>query len=191
MSSAIRNPLLKSARNLSRSTAAPTLPIRQLITHKPTKGIDTSHATHQPFGSQADQLSMSHMARNRTTTTPTPVVDRCVPEPPNSLPVMDVDSATCTLNSFSPTVGPDTDTIMRTLVNYQVRADVAKAQPAAKPVKKRKRRTCAKCARPECSGSQKSSNCRNPCQDCKKTTCRGRNSSRPTKPCNTPGLWDN
>ena len=138
MSSAIRNPLLKSARNPSRSTAAPTLPIRQLITHKPTKGIDTSHATHQPFGSQADQLSMSHMARNRTTTTPTPVVDQCVPEPPNSLPVMDVDSATCTLNSFSPTVGPNTDTIMRTLVNYQVRADVAKAQPAAKPVKKRK-----------------------------------------------------
>ena len=145
--------------------------------HKPTRGFDTSSISHQPFG--PDQ---GHIAQNPPT------------DPSNSRQ-MDVDSAIPAFfnNSVSPTTtsaSPDSDTIMRTLVNYQMRADVAKAQPTAKPVKKQKRRTCAKCARPECSGSQKSSNCRNPCQDCNKTACKGRNSSRPTKPCNTPGLWD-
>jgi hypothetical protein len=162
MSSAIRNPLLKTARNPSRSMTAPTLPIRQLITHKPTKGF------YNP-----PTLIHDHMSVNSH--------------------LMDVDSATPAFNSISPTTAsatPDSDTVMRSLVNYQMRADVAKTIPAAKPVKKRKRRTCAKCARPECSGSQKSSNCRNPCQDCNKTACQGRNSSKPTKPCNTPGLWD-
>jgi hypothetical protein len=197
MSSAIRNPILKVARNPSRSTAAPTLPVQQLITHTPTKGFDTSSIPHQPFGPDQSRLSatlsMGCMAQNPATTstvTPTSVVD-CMPKPPNShlMDVDYVDTAT-PLNSESTATPGTPDTIMRTLVNYQVRADMAKAQPVAKPVRKRKRRTCAKCARSECSGSQNSSNCRNPCQDCKKTTCRGRNSSRPTKPCNTPGLWD-
>lgn len=187
MSSAIRNPLLKTARNPSRSTAAPTLPIRQLITHKPTKGFDTSSISHQlesdSFGPDhscvAHNPPTSHgIATNDTMTRMShAVVDRG-PELPNS----HVDSVIPA--SATP------DTIMRTLVNYQMHADVAKTQPAAKPVKKRKRRTCAKCARPECSGSQKSSNCRNPCQDCNKTACKGRNSGRPTKPCNMQGLWD-
>jgi hypothetical protein len=176
MSSAIRNPILKAARNPLRSTAAPTLPIRQLITHKPTKGFESFDASlipHQSFRVGPDQLSTSHMAQNPPTVITTNPTSNSESE------------------SVLPTnATPDSDTIMRTLVNYQVRTDMAKAQPVAKPVKKRKRRTCAKCARPECSGSQKSSNCRNSCQDCKMTTCRGRNSSRPTKPCNTPGLWD-
>jgi len=189
MMSATRNPLLKAARNPSRSMAAPTLPTRQLITHKPTKGFDTLSIPHQPFDPY--QLVTTNVAQNPpahslTTTTTTSVVDYG-PELPSSR-LMDVDSATpFVLGSISPTTATP-DTIMRTLVNHQMRADVARAQPAPKLVKKRKRRTCAKC--PECSGSQKSSNCRNPCQDCKKTTCQGRNSSKPKKPCNTPGIWD-
>ncbi|KAF8801129.1 hypothetical protein BYT27DRAFT_7342186 [Phlegmacium glaucopus] len=168
--------------------AAPTLPTRQLITHKPTKGFDTSSIPHRPF--DPDQLVMTNVAQNPLvhlpTITPMSVVDRG-PEPPSSH-LMDVDSATPFVLSSTPTAAPDA--IIRTLVSHHMHADVARVQPAPKPVKKRKRRTCAKCAHPECSGSQKSLNCRSPCQDCKKTTCRGHNSSRPKKPCNTPGLWD-
>lgn len=59
-------------------------------------------------------------------------------------------------------------------------ANIMNSRPTKKP---RKRCTCVKCANVDCPGSQKVSNCRNPCQDCKKTDCRGRNSKRPDKPC--------
>ena len=184
MSSAIRNPLLNAAQNPSRSITAPTLPVRQLITHMPTKGFDISSISYQHLGPEQGHIAPNPLTITTHNHTPQAVADHW--HGPNFCP-MDVDSATPVAASATTSSTPD---IMRTLINYQTRADVAKAQPAFKPVKKRKRRTCAKCARPECSGSQKSSNCRNPCQDCNKTACRGRNSSRPTKPCNTPGLWD-
>ncbi|KAF8802775.1 hypothetical protein BYT27DRAFT_7341177 [Phlegmacium glaucopus] len=136
MSLAIRNPLLKAARNPSQSMAAPTLPTRQLITHKPTKGFDTSSIPHQPF--DPDQLVMTNVAQNPLvhlpTTTPMSVVD-CGPEPPSSH-LMDVDSATPFVLSSTPTAAPDA--IIRTLVSHHMHADVARVQPAPKPVKKQK-----------------------------------------------------
>ena len=180
MSSATRNPLLKAARNPSRSIAAPTLPIRHLVIHKPTKGFDTSLIQHQPFANHNQPAP--DVAQTPPVQSPAMVtsLDR-------DLYHMDVDPAVAPSNVGSISVTTTSNTIMRTLIDHRVRADVARAQPVAK---KRKRRTCAKCARNECSGSQKSSNCRNPCQDCKQTTCRGRNARKPKKPCNTPGLWD-
>jgi hypothetical protein len=186
MSLATRNPLLKAARNPSRSMAAPTLPTRHLLVHKPTKGFDTLSMQHQPF--VPDVASTQNPPVQFPTATSTSVVVHGS-ESPESQSRMDVDSPAATFGSMLPTAAT-TDTIMRTLINQRVSADVARAQPVPKPAKKRKRRTCAKCARSECSGSQKASNCRNACQDCGKTTCRGRNSSKPKKPCNTPGLWD-
>ncbi len=47
----------------------------------------------------------------------------------------------------------------------------------------RKSRTCRKCAQPLCKGRQRVSNCMNPCQDCGRIDCKGRNTHRPEKPC--------
>ena len=66
------------------------------------------------------------------------------------------------------------------LAQRRVADSVAKSKPVSAP---RKRRTCRKCAKPECPGSQKVSNCKNPCRDCRTVSCRGRNSKRPEKTC--------
>ncbi|XP_006463087.1 hypothetical protein AGABI2DRAFT_152387 [Agaricus bisporus var. bisporus H97] len=49
--------------------------------------------------------------------------------------------------------------------------------------KRRKKRTCRKCGKPDCKGSRAVSDCSNPCQDCGNVNCRGRNTHRPTLPC--------
>jgi len=195
MSSATRNPLLKAARNPSRSTAAPTLSTRELTANKPTKGLNTSSIQH-PSSYLSDSSSVTFNLNVQAQDPPvqlSTVVDDG-PEPPGSHD-MDVDVAT---TFEAPTFDHDPgslpaathDTIMQTLVHHRATADVARAQPDPRPTKIRKRRTCAKCARTECSSSQKSSNCRNACQDCKLTNCRGRNAKKPKKKCSTPGLWD-
>lgn len=53
--------------------------------------------------------------------------------------------------------------------------------------KPRKRRTCRRCAKPECHGSKSIEECDNPCQDCGRVRCcKGRNPARnPKTPC-----WD-
>jgi len=138
MTLATRNPLLKAARNPSRSMAAPTLSTRQLITHQPTKGFDTVSIIHQPL--DPDQPVTTNVARNPpaqspTATTPTPVVD-CGGPPLPSSHLMDVDSATpFVLGSIPPTTATP-DTITQTLGNHQVHADVARAQLAPKLVKR-------------------------------------------------------
>lgn len=71
--------------------------------------------------------------------------------------------------------------VASSVAQKRVAASLAMQEPAAK--KPRKRRTCAKCARPECPGSQKVLNCRNPCRDCGLVQCRGRNSKRPNELC--------
>jgi hypothetical protein len=169
MSSATRNPLLKAARNPSRSIAAPTLSTRKLTTNKPTKGFDTSSIQHDP-SCPLDSSAQSPMAGSHDMD----VDSTFIRDPGSSSSTVTVTAAT-------------RDTIMQTLVHHRMTASVARTQPDPKI---RKRRTCAKCARTECSGSQKSSNCRNGCQDCKLTTCRGRNARKPKKICSTPGLWD-
>lgn len=80
--------------------AAPTLPLRQLITHKPTKGFDTSSISHQPFGPS----DHGHIAHNPLTT----------PSRDCTMPVVDYGPELP--NSVSPTTDTP-DTIMRTLVN--------------------------------------------------------------------------
>jgi len=62
-----------------------------------------------------------------------------------------------------------------------VAESLAMQEPTAK--KPRKHRTCTKCAQPDCPGSQKVQNCRNPCRDCGVVQCQGRNSKQPNEPC--------
>ncbi len=54
-------------------------------------------------------------------------------------------------------------------------------EPAHK--KQRRERHCAKCDSTDCRGRKSVDLCMNPCRDCLKLTCRGRNTKRPTKPC--------
>ncbi|KAF6749915.1 hypothetical protein DFP72DRAFT_818260, partial [Ephemerocybe angulata] len=50
-------------------------------------------------------------------------------------------------------------------------------------------RHCGKCGKgPECSGRQSRKHCKNPCQDCKRYDCRGRNTKRPNRKCHE--AWD-
>ncbi|KAF8219515.1 hypothetical protein L208DRAFT_838748 [Tricholoma matsutake] len=55
--------------------------------------------------------------------------------------------------------------------------------PSADEPPTRKKRTCQKCGRPGCSGSNSRHFCKNPCQDCGLCSCPGRNSQHPTKDC--------
>ena len=61
------------------------------------------------------------------------------------------------------------------------RAWTTVAKPTA--VKQRKPRTCVKCAYANCNGKKEAALCLNVCRDCKKVTCRGRNSKYPTRTC--------
>ena len=195
MSSATCNPLLKAARNPSRSITAPTLSTRELTANKPTKGFNTSSIEHPTSWHFSDSSSVQSVTLNlnvRAQDPPVPQLSTVVddgPEPSGSHD-MDVDVAPTFDHGLGSLTAATHDTIMRTLVHHQTTADVARAQPDPRPTKIQKRRTCAKCAHTECSGSQKSSNCRNACQDCKLTNCRGRNAKKPKKKCSTPGLWD-
>ena len=74
----------------------------------------------------------------------------------------------------------------RTLIELLARKQVAEAILQRQQVTKkkvRKPRTCAKCAILGCPGRKAVRNCRNPCQDCRKVDCQGRNSKRPSRPC--------
>jgi hypothetical protein len=66
------------------------------------------------------------------------------------------------------------------LARQRVADSMAKSKPALAP---QKHRTCRKCAKLECPGSQKVSNCQDPCRDCRTINCRGRNSKHPEKTC--------
>lgn len=167
MTSVIRHPIVKAARDPSRSTAAPTLSTRPLVLHKASKGFNLPPPQCQP--EQSGSCIPQPVALGMSDTGPWP---------------MDLVAGSST-NTAPPT-------IVKTLVHQRVAADVAKAQPLANPPKKqRKRRTCAKCATSDCSGSQSSAYCKNKCQDCGERNCRGRNSRKPGKLCSSPGLWDN
>ena len=72
----------------------------------------------------------------------------------------------------------------RETIEKLARKRVADCLAERLPAKKaRKRRTCVKCAEPMCPGSQTVKNCKNPCRDCGKRSCRGRNSKKPSTPC--------
>ncbi|KIM48833.1 hypothetical protein M413DRAFT_438009 [Hebeloma cylindrosporum] len=66
------------------------------------------------------------------------------------------------------------------LARKRVADSYLERQPIKKP---RKPRTCGKCGQASCPGKQMVSRCTNPCRDCGKVECRGRNTKFPTRPC--------
>ncbi|KAJ7672305.1 hypothetical protein DFH06DRAFT_1279778 [Mycena polygramma] len=67
----------------------------------------------------------------------------------------------------------------------EVAADGADAGAAATPTKTRNPRHCCKCGLQTCKGKGGRNFCQNPCMDCGKFECRGRNSRRPDKKCDS------
>jgi len=68
------------------------------------------------------------------------------------------------------------------LARKRVADSYLERQPIKKP---RKPRTCGKCGKASCPGKQMVSRCRNPCRDCGRVECRGRNTKFPTRLCFT------
>jgi len=74
-------------------------------------------------------------------------------------------------------------------IERMARKQVADSVNQSKPAKKeRKERTCQKCDISKCGGRQRVENCPNPCKDCQKVTCKGRNPKRPDRVCGE--AWD-
>lgn len=71
--------------------------------------------------------------------------------------------------------------LVEMLSRKRVADSILQRQPVTK--KARKARTCGKCAVPGCPGRKAVQNCRNPCQDCKRVDCKGRNTKRLSRPC--------
>lgn len=93
---------------------------------------------------------------------------------------MDVDTAQDPIPGPSIAAHYDNREQVDLLARQRVTDAIEKRKPAHAP---RKRRTCRKCALRDCPGSQKVSNCRNPCRDCGNVSCNGRNPKNLDKPC--------
>lgn len=67
------------------------------------------------------------------------------------------------------------------------------AQPKKKPKgdKPREGRTCRRCGIRTCPGKKSVNSCKNPCQDCGKMDCSGRNPKRPKRTCSTAWIGVN
>ncbi|XP_006455796.1 hypothetical protein AGABI2DRAFT_76999 [Agaricus bisporus var. bisporus H97] len=69
-------------------------------------------------------------------------------------------------------------------IEIRVQQRVATRLQKKTPINKTRRpRTCKKCANPNCPGKRRVQDCRNPCQDCGKVDCAGRNSHKLHLPC--------
>ena len=98
------------------------------------------------------------------------------PSTPSTTGITGIGSGTIPLSASPSLSSRDSDTggtgnrmRIEILARQRVVDSIARAKPIKLP---RKRRTCRKCAVVGCPGSQKVSNCRNPCQDCNLVSCR-------------------
>ncbi len=172
LTSEVRNPVTKVARNSLRSIAAPTLTDRPLERQFVSAGFNFS----ENIGSQqTDNCSQ-----------PTEVAQPV--QSHGSHPVSQIPTAPVSYSAESSTASSllNTLAIVELLSRQRVDASTTLRQPP-NPVQSnkppRQPRKCAKCGRMDCSGRQSRKHCRNGCQDCGLHTCKGRNAKRPTKKC--------
>lgn len=173
MTADVRIPLKTSLRDPHRSLDAPRVPEANRTVHSVSKGFISSIGSgHSESFESAPPMASTSL-----------------------LPVMSVsglaskasESSNSTSTFISNIAAPSLQAVMSDL--SRKRALESLPQHPAK--KARKHRTCRKCGRDGCPGSQKVENCTNPCQDCGKARgCRGRNTKRPGKTCQT-GWVDN
>ena len=159
LSAEVRKPLSLVIHDPLRSSKAPAIPHNQLRLHHATKGL----------------LDISTTATFSNLSLPTP-------SPMAQVPTSSIPNTVGTSETVPLSTSQSHDNRMQ--IELLARQCVADSVARAKPVKvPRKRRTCRKCAIFGCPGSQKVSNCRNPCQDCNIVSCRGRNPKHLNKTC--------
>ncbi|KAF6764006.1 hypothetical protein DFP72DRAFT_956173 [Ephemerocybe angulata] len=175
MTSLVRNPITAASRAISRSTLAPSMTDRPLTLHAVHAGFNTPALRTSlpvPPSEPAEQnsgVSSITAPQAQTPPEPSPVISTPTPGssliPHESIPVSVADA----------------------LARQRVSDEITQIQhqPQNGPTEPRKPRTCAKCGilAPPCPGRQRRQNCRNPCQDCTKLDCYGRNARRPDKKC--------
>jgi hypothetical protein len=176
-SAGVRKPLADVIHDPTRSAAAPPIPFQAAKPHVVEKGFlnvergpspTASNSKHFPGPQYHHPTDTIHSEFSSTLS--------AQPQPSNSTPSSEIPNAPIVTTR---------ETVER-LARKRVADSLAEHRPAKKA---RKRRTCMKCARLTCSGSQTVKNCRNPCQDCQKTIgCRGRNSKKPSTLCHL--AWD-
>jgi hypothetical protein len=164
LSADARKPLSLVIHDPLRSTRAPAIPHNQLRLHHAAKGL-------------LDIPSNSSLG-NKSFPGPSPNNLTLVPTTSESVPNMVGTSSGTVPLSTSPS--HDNRLQVELLARQRVADSVARAKPLEVP---RKRRTCCKCAIFGCPGSQKVSNCRNPCRDCNLVSCQGRNPKRLDRKC--------
>lgn len=168
LSAEVRKPLSLIIHDPLRSTKAPAIPQNQLTLHHATKGfLDMPSQSTPGPSNRVESESITESAQ-------------AIPSPNMS---MEVDFHPVSESPDPPPSAiPSHDNRKR--IELLARQRVADSVARVKPTKVlRKRRTCRKCAMFGCPGSQKVSNCRNPCQDCNLVNCRGRNPKRLDRTC--------
>jgi hypothetical protein len=88
-----------------------------------------------------------------------------------------------TLLTESLGAGPSTAQMSVADILMRKRGEAAIGPAPIPAPKKRKKRTCQKCARAECPGSGGRAKCKSVCRDCKLPECPGREEKKPDMPC--------
>jgi len=162
MSSSIRRPITQAARDKSRALKAPHVPSQALAMNRISQGFNIP-----PFTATSDTTSPVNQH------TSPPILPLTNSEPPARFGPTSSEPLSLTSSTL---VAPPNPQSSRQVAASLARKRVAEELMDSRPQKKeRKRRTCRKCAHPECSGNQRVANCKNPCQDCGQIECEGRN----------------
>ena len=165
-------------RNRNRAIPAPPVPSNNLGEPLPSRGILPLPVT----GTAIMGSAASNQGATETGPSQQPG--------PSSQPLMGPP-----LSMTAPQPGPSNPTLQNTelMSDRNQREQIARLrviESLKTPMlqkKPRKRRTCRRCAQPQCHGSKSIEECDNPCQDCSRVRqCQGRNPARnPKTPC-----WD-
>ncbi|KAF8967031.1 hypothetical protein BDZ97DRAFT_1656746, partial [Flammula alnicola] len=176
LSADLRRPLSLIIHDPLRSTIAPTVPEHPRQPHFVTRGLRdvpadsliprTPNLPHDEIPNTNNAFAVGER-RNEAQST-------AGPDPPS--PSMDIDFSSTPSAPAATRTSAGLSRENREQTELLARQQVADSLAKRKHVQvSRKRRTCRKCAKPECGGSQKVANCKNVCRDCKQFNCRGRN----------------
>jgi len=200
LSSSARNPLSHLIHDVHRSNNAPPVAERSLDPYiarsagllqlePPSSTVTHSMACEvpplQPQGASSPTAMVAESESSFPPLLVAPVISPTEP-PPSTVSTIEQITQTTTNPLTAPPLptephpSADWQSTVELLSRKRVLDGIAQAKSVKRP---RKSRTCRKCSIPECSGRQKVDNCKNPCQDCSKRDCRGRNPKRLDKQC--------
>jgi len=174
LTSEVRDPITKVARDSLRSVATPVLTDRPLERHFVSTGFNFS----QNIGHSQTDDSHASTAEVAQTTQPVQL------NPVSQIPMAAVSYSSAEGSTALSALNTPA-TIVEVLSRQSVDAFTTLRQPPH-PIQSHKTcqpHRCAKCGRMNCSSWQNWKLCHNGCQDCGLNTCKGRNAKRLTKKC--------